>query len=173
MGPKQDRRTCKGVCFRPVRHHRYRSTKHNCQRQSCSGRSRRVTRRERPISEVPGSSQSGRGLQAPGNRSLHFTPGNRSKKPGSGLEPKHGCFILPVDAAGIPGRPGIRRCHASGLSRYGNASRDRRTGLASSGGTMHAVTRTGAGRRRKAPSGNPPRPIAVGSGNITVVGFPR
>jgi len=116
MGPKQDRRTCKGVCFRPVRYHRYRSTKHNCQRQSCSGRSRRVTRRERPISEVPGSSQSGRGLQAPGNRSLHITPYP---------------FIRSVDAttAGTSFSRGTRGCNASGLSRRGNASHDRITGM--------------------------------------------
>ena len=32
-GPKQDRRTCKGVSFRPVGYRRDRSAKHNCQRQ--------------------------------------------------------------------------------------------------------------------------------------------
>ncbi len=118
MGPKQDRRTCKGVCFRPVRYHRYRSTKHNCQRQSCSGRSRRVTQRERPISEAPGSSQSGRGLQAPGNRSLHITP--------------YPFIPIPsIDAAaGALASPGIHICRTSGLSRCGKASYDRRTGMA-------------------------------------------
>ncbi len=43
LGPKQDRRTSKGVSFVPVRYHRYRFTKHNCQRQSCSGCSRCVS----------------------------------------------------------------------------------------------------------------------------------
>ena len=32
-GPKQDRRTCKGVSFRPVGCRRDRSAKHSCQRQ--------------------------------------------------------------------------------------------------------------------------------------------
>ena len=42
-GPKQDRRTSKGVSFRPVRYHRYRSEKYSCQRQPCSGGRCRVS----------------------------------------------------------------------------------------------------------------------------------
>lgn len=37
LGPKQDRRTCKGDCLRPVSYHRHRCKSHSCQRQPCSG----------------------------------------------------------------------------------------------------------------------------------------
>ncbi len=37
MGPKQDRRTSKGVSFHPVRYHRYRFKQYSCKRQLCSG----------------------------------------------------------------------------------------------------------------------------------------
>ena len=72
VGPKQDRRTRKGVSFRPVGYRRYRSERHNCQRQSCSGGSRCVSSAGRTGIQSGALSKRRRGLQAPGNRSLRF-----------------------------------------------------------------------------------------------------
>ena len=74
MGPKQDRRTSKGVSFRSVRYHRYRSKHDSCQRQPCSGRRCRLSGNQTENLKPCSSSKGRRGSQAPGNRSLHLLP---------------------------------------------------------------------------------------------------
>ena len=86
MGPKQDRRTSKGVSFRSVRYHRYRSKHDSCQRQPCSGRRCRLSGNQTENLKPCSSSKGRRGSQAPGNRSLHFPslyPCHASLAPGA------------------------------------------------------------------------------------------